>query len=72
MFHECSVCSLETEAGCAALVHTQMLQEEYNEVMTRDSNLNATAVGKTGQKNRLCLRTELSWRETRRPADEKE
>lgn len=62
MFHECSVCSFEAEAGCGALVHTQMLQEEYNEVMTRDSDLNAT-------ENCLCLRTELSWRETRQPAD---
>lgn len=50
MFHECSVCSFEAEAGCGALVHTQMLQEDYSEVMTRDSDLNATDVGRTGQK----------------------
>lgn len=55
MFNECSVCSSEADAGCCALTRTQMLQEQYHEVMTRDNKLNPTAVGRAGQeKLSLC------------------
>lgn len=50
MFHDGSVCGFEAKARCCALVRTQMLQEEYIEAMMRDSDLNATAVGRMGQK----------------------